>query len=138
MQTIWAFGHENILGIHPTTLMITKAKHVSPAGDCVVAVAADKAALDVNPQFKEALKKSNAKVTVTIEAGDLAQHIFAFGSPDLILSHDTDLVVRKSDFISDRTLAICADKAAIDLPRWFIEKLKDPKQQIKITFIVED
>ena len=53
------------------------------------------------------------------------------------MSNPTDMVIRKSDYISDRTLAIHADKSSSDLPREFVEKLKNPKQKIKITLIVE-
>jgi hypothetical protein len=100
-------------------------------------VAADKALADLSAEFKDKLRQPNAKLTILIEAGGLKQQITASGSPKLILTHPTDVVVRKSDYISDRTLAIHADKAANDLPRKFIEKLKDPKQQVKITLSVE-
>jgi hypothetical protein len=136
-EIIRAFGHENIQAIHPSTLMFTKDKHLSKNGDCIVAVAADKALADLSAEFKDKLRQPNAKLTILIEAGGLKQQITASGSPKLILTHPTDVVVRKSDYISDRTLAIHADKAANDLPRKFIEKLKDPKQQVKITLSVE-
>ena len=117
--------------------MFTKDKHLSETGDCIIAVAADKAVADLSPEFKDKLKKPNAKLTILIEADGLKEQINAFGSPKLILSHPTDMVVRKSDYICNRTLAIRADKASNDLPREFIEKLKDPKQEVKITLIVE-
>jgi uncharacterized protein len=44
------------------------------------------------------------------------------------------MVVRKSGFISGRTLMIGADKAAADLDRRFVEKLKNSEN---ITIIVE-
>jgi len=47
------------------------------------------------------------------------------------------MVLRKSDFPSDRTLGIHADKAAKDLSRDLVEKLKNPKQQAEITLIVQ-
>jgi hypothetical protein len=34
-------------------------------------------------------------------------------------------------------LAIGADKAAINLSRKFVEKLKNPNQKVKVTLIVE-
>jgi hypothetical protein len=116
--------------------MFTKDTHLSENGDCIVAVAADKAVADLSPQFKTALKRSNAKLTVTIEAKGVVEQIAALGSPILILSHPTDVVLRKSSFISDRTLAVGADKASVDLSRQLVEKLKDPKQQVKITLTV--
>ena len=57
--------------------MFTKDVHVSKNGDCIVAVAADKSVADLSAQFKEELRKPNAKVTVTIEAGDFKEKINA-------------------------------------------------------------
>ena len=111
-------------------------KQVSNTGDCIVAVAADKAALDLSKPFKDALKKPDAKLAIIIEAGGLTEQINASGSPKLILTHPTDIVIRKSDYISDRTLAIGADKSANDLSRELIEKLKNPKQKVKVTFVL--
>jgi hypothetical protein len=46
------------------------------------------------------------------------------------------MVIRKSNFICNRTLAIHADRSANDFSRAFVNKLKDQKQKIKITLIV--
>jgi hypothetical protein len=133
----WALGHANIQANHPTTLMFTKDIHVSKNGDCIVAMSADKSVADLCNQIKEDLRKANAKLTVTIEAGELKEEIKAFGSPKLCLCHPTDIVIRKSDYICNRTLAIHADKSAIDLSRGLVEKLQEPKQKIKVTLKVE-
>jgi hypothetical protein len=53
-----------------------------------------------------------------------------------VLTHPTDVVVRKSDYFCSRTLAVRADKAASDLSRELVEKLKNPKQETKITLTV--
>jgi uncharacterized protein len=133
----WALGHANIQASHPTTLMFTKDIHVSKKGDCILAMTADKSVADLSAQFKEQLRKLNAKVTVTIEAGNFKEKIKAFGSPKLCLCHPTDIVIRKSDYICNRTLAIYADKSAIDLQRGLVEKLQDPNQKVKVTLEVE-
>lgn len=135
-ENIVALGHENIQAIHPSTLMFTKEKHLSKTGDCIVGIAADKAVADLSQTFKETLRKPNAKLTIIIEAGGLTEKINASGSPKLILTHPTDIVIRKSDYISDRTLAIHADKSSNELPRELVEKLKNPKQKVNITLIL--
>jgi len=135
-ENLVAFGHENIQAVHPSTLMFTKEKHLSKTGDCIVGVAADKAVADLSQKFKDALRKQNAKLTIIIEAGALTEQINAFGSPKLILTHPIDIVIRKSNFISDRTLAITADKSSKDLSRDLVEELKNPKQQINITLVL--
>jgi len=135
-EIIFAFGHENMQAIHPTTLMITKDADLSKQGDCIIAVSADKAVSDLSQKFKDGLKEPNAKLTILIEVDGTVEQISAQGSPKLTLSHPADMVIRKSDFTSDRTLAIHADKASNDLPRELIEKLKNPKQKVKITLIL--
>lgn len=135
-ENIVAFGHENIQAVHPLTLMFTKEKHLSKTGDCIVGIAADKAVADLSQKFKDALRKPNAKLTIIIEAGGLTEQINASGSSKLILTHPTDIVIRKSDYISDRTLAIHADKSSNELPRELVEKLKNPKQKVNITLIL--
>jgi hypothetical protein len=137
VEVINAFGHPNILAIHPTTIMLTKERQVTKRGDCVVAVAADKSVSDLSKEFKEAVRQPNAKVTIELKVGDLMGQINAFGSPELVLSHPNDLVIRKSGFVSDRTLAINADKSSGDLSRIVVEKLKNPKQQVTLTLTVE-
>ena len=102
-EIVLAFGHTNIQAIHPSTLMFTKEKHLSKTGDCIVAVAADKAAPDLSDGFKEKLRKPGAKLTILIEAEGSIVQINAYGSPKLLLTHPTDIVIRKSDYISDRT-----------------------------------
>jgi hypothetical protein len=37
------------------------------------------------------------------------------------------MVIRKSDFVSDRTVGVGADAAAIDLPREMVARLKKPE-----------
>ncbi|MBE3117115.1 DUF371 domain-containing protein [Candidatus Bathyarchaeota archaeon] len=131
-----AFGHRNVQAIHPSTLMITKENNLSKQGDCIVVLAADKAVADLSVEFKDKLRNPNAKLTIVIEADGLKEQINAYGSPKLILTHPTDMVIRKSDYICSRTLAIKADKAANDLSRELVEKLKNPQQKAYITLIV--
>jgi hypothetical protein len=135
-EVIVGYGHPNIQATHKTTLEFTKDPHLSKKGDCIVAVAADKALADLSAAFKENLSKPHAKLTVTIEADGLSEQVTAHGSSQLILSHPTEMVLRKSDYVSSRTLGIRADKAAIDLSRALVEKLKNPSQKVKITLTV--
>ena len=135
-EHVVAFGHVNMQAIHPSTLMITKEAELSKQGDCIIAVSANKALADLSAEFKDKLRKPNAKLTILIQVDGLTEQVNAYGSPKLIFTHPTDMVIRKSDYISDRTLAIHADKAANDLPKEFIEKLKNPQQKVNITLIV--
>lgn len=135
-EVIFGFGHANIRATHHATLEFTKDSHVSKNGDCILVVSADKGLPDLGSDFKEKLRKPNAKLTIKIEAEKVADQVQAKGSPQLTLTHPNEMVIRKSDFASDRTLAVHADKAAKDLSRMLVEKLKNPRQKVKITLTV--
>ncbi len=137
VEVIHAFGHPNIRASHPTTIMITKERQVTQRGDCVVAVDADKSVADLSAEFKNALRQPNAKLTIQLEVDGLVGQINAYGSSELTLNHPNDLVIRTSEFISDRTLAVNADKSSGDLSKAVVEKLKNPKQQVTLTLTVE-
>jgi len=132
-EQIIAYGHQNILATHPTTLMITKDKELTKKGDCIIAINANKTISDLKPEFKQKLQNPNTKLTITIETDNLIEQITAYGATELELNNNNDMVIRKSNFTSNRTLAIKANKAAKDLPRELIKKLENPNQQIKIT-----
>jgi len=134
---IFARGDENIQATHRTTFEITKEPTLTKRGDCIIAVGATKGAADLPLEFREAARKKGAQMTITIEAGELKETVRAKGSPQLLFTHPTDLVVRKTDYVCGRTLAIGADKAASDFSRNIIEKIKDSSQRIKITVVVE-
>ncbi len=134
-EIILAYGHENIRATHKSTLEFTKEPHLTRTGDCIVAVAADKALADLSVEFKRTLRKPNAKLTILIEAAEVTEKVEAQGSPQLALSHPSDMVIRKSNYLSNRTLAVSANKAAGDLSRELVEKLRNPRQRVKITLI---
>ncbi len=136
-EIVFAYGHENIRATHESTLEITKENQLSEKGNCIIAVSANKALIDLSPEFKENLRKENARITMLIEAGGVVEAVNAFGSPRLILADSTDMVVRKSSYICNRTLAIQADKAAFDLSRKLVLMLRNPKQKVKIALTIE-
>jgi hypothetical protein len=111
--------------------MLTKERGVGPRGDCVVGVGAEKSASDLDPGLKLALR-SGGEVVITLSAGGFSEKISARGHPSFPLNHPTDLVVRKSDFICGRTLAISADKAAADLSRKLVGALADPFAPVEL------
>lgn len=132
-----ASGHENIVATHKTTFETTKESALTKRGDCIVAIKATTAATDLPPEFKQAARRENARITITIEADEVKEVVKAKGSPQLTLTHPTDLVVRKSSYVCNRTLAIGADKAASDFSRKLVDKLKDVNQEITVTLTAE-
>lgn len=138
VEAITAHGHDNILATNQNTFEITKKPYLTKQGDCIIAVAADKSVKDLVAEFKKILREESAKLTCIIQADDEQEVIEAWGSPKLTFNHPTDLVVRKSNYICDRTLAIKADKVAKDFSRDFVAKLIDSQQKVNIILIVED
>ena len=136
-EIIFAYGHRNIQATHKLTLEITREAQLSKKGDCIIAVSAEKAVVDLSSEFKEKLREKNARISMLIEAGEVAEVVNAFGNPRLILTHPTDMVVRKSSYVCSRTLAIQADKAAWELSKELVEELRKPKQKVKITLTVK-
>jgi hypothetical protein len=136
-EVVNAFGHRNIKATHKTTFEITKERELSVRGDCIVAVSADKGFPDFRPEFKELLRMDGAKLKVQIKVDGIVETVSAFGSSRLILAHPTNLVVRKSEYICGRTLAIRADKAARDFSRDLVARLQNPAQRVQIFLTVE-
>ncbi|MEM2936920.1 MAG: DUF371 domain-containing protein [Candidatus Bathyarchaeia archaeon] len=135
-EVVTAYGHKNIQATHKSTLEITKEKELSKRGHCIIATSADKGLNELNERFKESLRRENSKLTILIEAGGVSEVINAQGSPLLILTHPTDMIVRKSNYICSRTLGICADKAACNLSRELVEKLRSQNMKVRVTLTV--
>lgn len=131
------FGNENIRSNHQKTIEITKESHLTPQGDCIVGINATSSCADLPQELKDKLKVSDTKVIFLIRVGEHEFRIEGRGHPDLILSHSEDIVIRKSDFICPRTLAVKCDKASDLLPRDMVSLLQNPKTKGTFTIIAE-
>ncbi len=138
VEVITAHGHENILARNKNTFEITRDTQLTKQGDCIIAVAADKSVKNLSDEFKKILRRKSAKLTIVIQADGEKEVAEAWGNPKLTFSHPTDLVIRKSDYVCDRTLATKANKAAKDFSRHFVGKLQGSQQKVCILLTVED
>ena len=130
-----AYGHKNILATHKTTLEFTKDKDVTINGDCVIGVCAD---FELG-KLKEFIKKSgNSDVTITIktisDSINIEETVKAKLNCDF--NDPKEIVIRKTDFISERTFAVNSNKAAFDLKTDLISFLRQKKS--KISVIIEN
>lgn len=126
-----ARGHPNVRATHRTTLEVTKEKDLTPRGDCIIGVRADKSLKDFNDEIKDWLRKGMpVLIEVLLPDYGLKDFLKAYGSPKLTFKHETDIVIRKSEFVCDRTLAIKSSKSARDIDREIVELLKDPKTEL--------
>ncbi|MFA7197830.1 MAG: DUF371 domain-containing protein [Methanoculleus sp.] len=119
-----ARGHPLVQGVHPTTFEVTKDVTLTLSGDCIIGVAADKGAADLDPELKALLRDDRAVLTTRLMAGGETVEVRSRGSAALTLDHPADLVWRRSDFTSDRTVGIRSDRVAATIPREFIEALR--------------
>lgn len=134
-ETIRCRGHENVRATHKSTLEFTKENYLTPRGDCILCVEADKGINDLSEGFKEALR-AGKKIIIRIKVGEIVDEIIAQGSSGLILDHEYSMVIRKSKYIDPRTLAIRANKAAKDVDRRIVELLKNPDVTAEIELII--
>ncbi|HOI13735.1 MAG TPA: DUF371 domain-containing protein [Methanoculleus sp.] len=119
-----ARGHPLVQGAHRTTFEVTKDETLTETGDCIIGVAADKGAADLDPGLKALLRDDRAVLTARLTTGGETVEVRSRGSAAFTLDHPRDLVWRRSDFISDRTVGISSDRVAASLPRGFIEALR--------------
>ena len=134
---IEAFGHRNITAENRTTFEVTRDEHLTRRGDCIIAVNATKGARDLSQEFKQLVREEAAKITMVLEVGAWREVAVGRGHSQLTLRHATDLVVRRSTYVCDRTLMVRADKAAIDLSRKLVKEAQNPWRKIKIGITVE-
>lgn len=131
VERIKAFGHINVTGRHRTTLEFTKDEEMTMRGDCIIGVACDKSIKDLSEEFKEKARKKGSKIEITLKVGGLEERITGEGHPDMSFDHETDIVVRKSEYICSRTIMIRSDKSARELDKEFLKKLKNPREKIE-------
>jgi len=124
-EVVHATGHEHVSAEHASTFEVTTDDWLTPAGDCILAVDADRAPADFDPAFRDAARDHDATIRVTVEA-DGCEHAFeASGHPELELSSDRSMVGRTSTYVDDRTLCVDADGAAAAVPRELVDALAD-------------
>ncbi len=135
-EIIHCRGHKNVLGRHKSTFEITKETELSPNGDCIIAVGADKGAMDLSPKFREAIFHEEAVLRTTLTCGEHSVAIISQGSPGITLTHPTDLVWRRSCFVCSRTIAVYSDHTAALLPREMMAALQSGAELV-VTLSVE-
>jgi len=127
VERIRFHGHPMVRSLHPTTIEITTEEHLTERGDCIVGVGAAKGCSQLSETLKTALRSDQARVTIRILVDNESFELTAEGDKGLELSNPHDIVIRKSRFTSDRTLAVDASAAAKDIPKSIVSKLKNPQ-----------
>lgn len=137
IEEIHAFGNNNILCSHRTTIEITKDSYLTVSGNCIIGINSLKSCNDLNKELKN-LIKSGKKIKVTLRVGEIEDYFYGFGSQKLTLLDKKDMVFRKSSYLCDRTVLINCTKASIDIKRDLVEALKESNKKFSIIFEIAD
>jgi hypothetical protein len=124
-ETVRCRGHQNVSAGHASTFEVTTDDWLTPAGDCILAVEADRAPADFDEAFVDACQDVDATITATVEAGGHRAVVEGRGDPELTFASDRSAVGRTSDYVDDRTVMVGADGAATDLDRDLVAALAD-------------
>jgi hypothetical protein len=119
------YGHPNIQSLHAKTIEITKDEHLTPRGDCIIGVKANKACADLDESFKHRLKSNSAIVRIEIMVGGESFSIIGRGDERLSMLNAHDIVIRRTNFVCPRTMSVLCDKASSDVPRKLVKMLQD-------------
>ena len=84
LDTIYAYGHENIFCTHNTTIEITKDTYLTTKGTCILGIRASKACYDLTATLKEKIKQGK-KIKVSIFLNEISDTFYGYGDPRLIL-----------------------------------------------------
>lgn len=137
LDKIEAFGHENILCTHKTTLELTKVNTLTKKGNCIIGINATKACYDLSSTLKDKIVNGK-KIKVTLRIDDIQDSFYGFGNKELRLLDKDDIVFRKSSYVSDRTILINCTKSSSEIDRELIERLKVPGKKLSIIFEINE
>ena len=130
-------GHKNIRSLHSRTIEITKDPNLTLNGDCIIGVSATKSCSDLTTAIKNKIRRDQSIVEIDLIVEPYSIKIHGIGNDNLLLTHQHDIVLRKSNFICDRTLCLGCNVSAMHIPRKMIDLLKDPSKQGLLIISVE-
>jgi len=124
-EIIHARGHEHVQSTHESTFEVTSDDWLTPAGDCILAIEADRTPADFSDEFVDAAQSHDAEITTTLSTDDHTQTITGRGHPDLSFEGDRSAVGRTSDYVDDRTIMVGAEGAAESVDRELVAALAE-------------
>jgi len=130
-ETMRCRGHEHVTAEHDSTFEVTTDDWLTPAGDCILAVEADRAPADFDEDFVAACQDAEATITATLAVegadGEDSHEVVVEGrgDPELTFESDRSAVGRTSEYVDDRTVLVEADAAAAGFDRDLVAALAD-------------
>jgi uncharacterized protein len=130
-------GHKNVLSLHARTIEITKDSNLTKNGDCIIGVSANKSCNDLNTALKARLRSNGTIVKITIVVEPYEFELSGYGNKGLDITHEHDIVLRKSNYVDSRTLVVSCDKSAHDIPRNMVSSLTNSQVKGIMRIVVE-
>lgn len=124
-EVVRARGHQHVTGEHASTLEVTTDDYLTPAGDCILGIEADRAPASFDREFVAACGDPDATITLVLGADGRTETVTGAGHPDIELTNERGFVARTSTYVDDRTVLVDADKAAGDVDRSLVAALAD-------------
>ncbi len=128
--TFRAFGHENVVGKHKSTVEITSENFLTREGTCIIGIQATQTLADLDSAIKKLAVLETTKIVLVMEVNGIIEQVTGTGGPGLTYSDSVSMVARTSSYQCGRTLMVHADKAASDLSEEFVNNLKDSRAVI--------
>ncbi|MCL9814393.1 DUF371 domain-containing protein [Natranaeroarchaeum aerophilus] len=135
-ERISAHGHEHVSADHASTFEVTTDDFLTPAGDCILAIEADRAPADFAPKFVDACQDADATITAMVEVDGMSQSVTGSGHPDLSFQSERSAVIRASDHVDERTVTVNADHGAIGIDDELVDALA-AGAELTLTLAVE-
>lgn len=135
-EVVRAHGHENVISEHASTFEVTADDYLTPAGDCILAVEADRTPADFDREFVAACQSEDATITATFTVDDHVETVVGRGHPDLTFTNERSMVGRTSDYADDRTVMVGAEFAAEGFDRELVAALAEGAE-LTVTLTVE-
>jgi hypothetical protein len=133
LDKIKAHGHRNILCTHETTIELTKDTYLTKKGNCILGINASKGCADLDQELKSYIWEGK-KIQVILRSDEYIDSFYGFGHENLPLTHEKDIVFRKSDYLCERTVLINCSKSSKDLSLNLVDNIKTSNQEIHIIF----
>jgi hypothetical protein len=135
--TFFARGDPRITARHRTTLEISKEPVRTTQGDCIVATLSEAGLASLPEGLKRRAREKGANMILEMETSGHCERVHGEGDPSLTFESSHEMVVRRSRYVDGRTLMVNSDKAALDLDRGLVEKLRNGESRIRITITVD-
>ena len=123
------YGHPNVRSLHSKSIEITKDGYLTPKGDCIIGIKANKACTDLEESIRRGLKSNSAIVKIEVIVDDESFIIKGRGDERLTMLNPHDIVIRRTNFVCPRTMSVLCDKASSDMSREVVRLLQHQEQK---------